>query len=93
MEVMGVETTKKEKIYELTESEYEKLLNKARNYGAQKTKEYIGFCWNNYYWKKNIKGMTNFIRDLIYFLEDRSDSINNVYSLSFWDWLKRNKYE
>lgn len=91
MEVKEVEVTKKEKIYELTESEYKELLNKARNYGAQKTKEYIGFCWNNYYWEKNIGGAISFINDLIRFLEYQSDSINNNYGLSFWNWLKENK--
>lgn len=88
MEVKEVEVTKKEKIYELTESEYEDKINAARNYGAQKTKEYIGFCWNYYYKVKNFYGMTVFIRDLISFLECKTDYINNIYNLSFWEWLE-----
>lgn len=91
MEVKEVEVTKKEKIYELTESEYEDKINAARNYGAQKTKEYIGFCWNNYYWKKNLGGAVSFINDLMQFLGCQSDYIRNNYGLSFWDWLERNR--
>lgn len=91
MEVKEVEVIKKEKIYELTESEYEDNINVAKNYGAQKTKEYIGFCWNNYYWKKNLGGAVSFINDLMQFLGCQSDYIRNNYGLSFWDWLERNR--
>lgn len=91
MKVKEVEVTKKEKIYELTESEYNELINKERSYGARKTKEYIGFCWDNYYYELNIKGMMNFIRDLMYFVNNKNNYIDNIYDLSFWQWLERNR--
>ena len=83
--------TKSEKIYQFNESEYKSLLNESKNYGAEKTKEYIGFCWNNYIWEKNVGGAVEFINDLMRFLECRSDYIDNTYGLSFWSWLRENK--
>lgn len=91
MEIKEIEISKKEKIYTLTESEYKNLKCKEREYGSRKTREYIGFCWNNYIWKKNIGGTVSFIEDLILFLQYNTNHIPNKYGLSLFEWLKNNK--
>ena len=91
MEVKEVEVVKKEKIYTLTESELDDLKCKERTYGSWKTREYIIFCYNNYIWQKNIKGIANFIRDLLDFLTYEKRVIPNQYDLSLFEWLKQNR--
>lgn len=92
MEVKEVEVTKKEKIYELTESEYKKLIADSRKYGSLKTKDYIIFCYNNYIYKKTtVGGIIDFVKDLMDFVIDKNDYIRNVHELSFLEWLDRHK--
>ena len=91
MEIKEIEITKKEKIYSLTESEYHELIREEREYGAEKTKEYIGFCYNNYpYNKKSMSGLISFVNDVIEFLEG-NDYIRNTNKLSFFEWLDDNR--
>ena len=68
MEVKEVEITKKEKIYELTESEFKNLKRECRAYGSRKTREYIAFCYLNYRLKMNFGGAVEFLSDLAKFL-------------------------
>ena len=91
MEIKEVEIVKKEKLYTFTESELNDLKCEERAYGSRKTREYIGFCWNNYTWKKNIGGAISFINNVIEFLEYKKDSIPNHYGYSLHEWRK--KYE
>lgn len=91
MEVKEVEVTKKEKIYTLTESELQDLKCECRTYGSRKTREYIGFCYNNYIWKRNIAGAVNFINDVILFLEYKNNGIPNHYNWSLFEWLEQNR--
>lgn len=92
MEVKEVEVIKKEKIYELTQSEYEKLIADSRKYGSNKTKEYIIFCYNNFVYKKTtVCGIIDFVKDLMDFVIDKNDYIRNVYKLSFWNWLEQHR--
>lgn len=88
MEVKEVEVTKKEKIYTFTESELDDLKRDERAYGSRKTREYIVFCYNNYIWKKNLKGLLNFVEDLIPFLTYENKSIPNQYGYSLHEWRK-----
>lgn len=90
MEVKEVEITKKEKIYELTESEIKDLKRECKAYGSRKTKEYISFCFLNYYYKTtNIGGITEFLSDLAKFLGGY-DYIPNTYKWDLFDWLAEN---
>ena len=91
MEVKEVEVTKKEKIYQLTESQYEELIVKEREYGSLKIKDYIIFCYNNFICEKNVYGILSFACDLMNFVTDKNDYTRNLYELSFWDWLKQNR--
>ena len=91
MEIKEIEITKKEKIYSLTESEYNELIQKEREYGAEKTKQYIGFCYNNYpYNKRSISGTVSWINAVCSFLEG-NNYIENIYGLSFFEWLDNNR--
>lgn len=79
MEVREVEITKKEKIYELTESEFKDLKRECKAYGSRKTRQYISFCFLNYYYKTNtLGGLTEFMSDLAKFLGGY-DYIPNIY--------------
>lgn len=89
MEVKEVEITKKEKIYSFTESELEELKCEERTYGSNKTREYILFCYNNYIWKKNLKGLLNFISSIIPFLEGKTNVIENNFGYSLHEWRKK----
>lgn len=95
MEIKEVEVTKKEKIYTLTEEEYVELQNKAKSYGARKTKEYIAFCFNHYVYSLKgrgcVGGLVEFASNLGRFVTDKTDYIENIYGLTFWDWLHENK--
>lgn len=90
MEVKEVEVVKKEKIYTFTEDELQDLKCKERAYGSRKTREYIGFCWNNYIYKKNTGGVIGFINDVISFLQYEKDNIPNHYGYSLHEWRERN---
>lgn len=90
MEVKEVEITKKEKIYELTESEFKDLKRECRAYGSRKTRQYISFCFLNYYYKTNtLGGLTEFMSDLAKFLGGY-DYIPNTYKWNLFDWLDNN---
>lgn len=91
MEIKEIDVVKKEKVYMLTEQELTELKGKERAYGSRKTKEYIGFCWNNFYLQKNVGGCIGFIKRLLRFLEDREPDIPNTYGWSLSDWLKQNR--
>lgn len=91
MEVKEIEITKKEKIYELTESELKDIKNECRAYGSRKTREYIRFGFLHYYYKtNNIGGLTEFMSDLAKFLGG-CDFIPNTYKWNLFDWLEHNR--
>lgn len=92
MEVKEVEVTKTEKIYTLSEKEYNDLLCKERAYGARKTKEYLGFAFQNYRYRLvSLAGITEFMSDLVKFITYQAEGIPNTRGWSFFDWLKNNR--
>ena len=91
MEVKEREVIKTEKVYTLTESEFKKIKHECKAYGSRKTREYISFCFLNYYYKTNsIGGITEFLSDLAKFLGGY-DYIPNTYKWDLFDWLDNNK--
>lgn len=76
-----------DKIYKFTESELRELLDKERENGAECLSNYIIFCYNNYYLKKNIAGLCEFMKDLFRFLANESNYIHNKYGCSFSDYI------
>lgn len=91
MKVEEVDVVQKTKIYTLTEEELQDFKCKERAYGSRKTREYIGFCYNNYIWKRNIGGVVNFINDVLSFLEYKNDGIPNSYNWSLFEWLEQDR--
>lgn len=62
-----------------------------RKYGYDKALEYIGFCVGNYKYKvSTLGGITQFIKDLLDYLKN-GYRMNNMYDLSFNEWIKKNK--
>ena len=80
----------KEKIYKFTENEYRELLERERINGAEILTDYIIFCYNNYYLKKNVAGICQFVKDMFNFITNNSGYIHNQYGYTFDEYKKMN---
>ena len=79
------------KTYTFTEDEYHELIYNQRKYGYTKAVEYIGFCIGNYKYELNsIASIMQFVKDLLEYAR-HGYKMNNMYDLSFNEWLKENK--
>ena len=91
MEIKEEKDTQTVKTYTFTEDEYHELIYKERKYGYTKAVEYIGFCVSNYKYKfSTLGGITQFIKDLLDYLKN-GYRMNNMYDLSFNEWIKKNR--
>lgn len=91
MEIKEEKVTQTFKTYTFTEDEYHELIYKERCYGYTKAVEYIGFCIGNYKYELNsIASIMQFVKDLLEYAR-HGYKMNNMYDLSFNDWLKENK--
>lgn len=88
--ISDAKVTKNTKIYKFTEEELVSLQNRCKSYGFNKALDYIGFCYNNYIWRQNYRGLVLWARDLVHFVNHR-DYIPNHRSLSFDDYLEEYK--
>lgn len=91
MEIKEEKVTQTVKTYTFTEDEYHELIYKERKYGYTKAVEYIGFCIDNYKYELNsIASIMQFVKDLLEYAR-HGYKMNNMYDLSFNEWLKENK--
>lgn len=91
MEIKEEKVTQTIKTYTFTEDEYHELIYSQRKYGYNKALEYIGFCVGNYKYKvSTLGGIAQFIQDLLDYLKN-GYRMNNMYDLSFNEWIKENK--
>lgn len=91
MKIQEVEVNQTIKEYILTEDEYYSLINKNKEYGSRKIKEYIVFCIKYYRLKLNFYGVEELIKDIIDFVTGNKDDIPNLYNKSFFEWLDENR--
>lgn len=91
MKIQEVEVNQTIKEYILTEDEYYSLINKNKEYGSRKIKEYIVFCIKYYRLKLNFYGVEELIKDIIDFVTGNRDDIPNLYNKVFFEWLDENR--
>lgn len=91
MKIQEVEVNQTIKEYILTEDEYYSLINKNKEYGSRKIKEYIVFCIKYYRLKLNFYGVEELIKDIIDFVTGNRDDIPNLYNKGFFEWLDENR--
>jgi len=80
--------TTKQIIYELTKEELESIKAEERKKGQFDVISYIGFCWNNFIWKKNIAGVHEFVDSLLDFLNGYS-GIKNTQNIDFSEYVSK----
>lgn len=73
--------------YELSEDDLNLIKRNERIKGRTEIINYIKFSLKYYPFKLNIAGTFNFINDLIAFLSNKNSFIQNVYKLSFNDFI------
>lgn len=91
MKIQEVEVNQTVKEYILTEDEYHSLINKNREYGSRKIKEYIGFCIKYYRFELNVHGMQELIMNIIDFITGNRNDIPNLHNKNFFEWLNENR--
>lgn len=93
MEIKEIKKESKEKIYELTEDELQKIIKVSYSISKEHLNSYIGFCCTNYIYKLNLSGICDFLSELLKFISGKSDRISNKEdNLSYWDYRAENFY-
>lgn len=92
MDIQEKEFTKKEKVYELTESELKTIIENSYNLSFNHLSDYIFFCKDNYYYKLNWIGTVDFLTYLLDFLNNGNYIKNNHNNLEYFDYLMKNNY-
>ena len=77
-------------IYELSKEELETMRKEARIKGRQDVVDYFKFSFKNYRYKLNtIGGIYNLVENILNFLNDTTNTIENIYGYSFLDFVKK----
>lgn len=76
-------------IYEISKEELESIKRDERNNGRYDIIGYIGFALKNYRYELNLGGLSELVSDLCDFVTDKTNTIQNTYGYSFFEWLKR----
>lgn len=84
------EITQKQVMYEISKEELESIRREERNKGRDDILGYIGFSMKNYRYETTIAGIVNLVREVVDFVSNRTNTIQNVYGYSFSDYI--NKY-
>lgn len=79
-------------VYEITKEELEKIKEEERFKGRLDIIEYIRFSIKNFYLELNIAGTTEACCNIIDFINEKTNTIKNVYGYSFQDFLKKERY-
>ena len=81
------EITKEQVVYEITKEELEAIKIEERNKGRVDVLDYFIFSIKNYKYKINLKGMQNLIENIVDFLNNKTNTIENIYGYSFHDYI------
>ena len=82
------EVVKEQIVYEITKEELEELKREARNKGRQDVIDYFIFTFQNYRYELNLKGVLCLFENIVDFLSDKTNIIENIYGCSFRDYIK-----
>lgn len=80
-----------EVFYELSEKELKKIKSESRAAGRKDVAEYIFYALSNYIYELNIKGVDNFMHELILFLKRKSGGIRNHGIYDFFEWCEKER--
>lgn len=78
-------------VYEITKEELEKIKEEERYEGRQDVIEYIKFCAKYFTFNLNLPGIGKFVGCLGNFIHGRSNTIDNIYNYSFYDFIKEKR--
>ena len=81
------EITKEQIVYEITKEELEAIKMKERNEGRVDVLNYFTFSITNYKYEMNLRGMQNLIENIVDFLSNKTNAIENIYGYSFHDYI------
>lgn len=81
------EITKEQIVYEITKEELEAIKMKERNEGRVDVLNYFIFSIKNYKYEMNLRGMQNLIENIVDFLINKTNAIENIYGYSFHDYI------
>ena len=78
-------------VYEITKEELDAIKIAERNKGRTDILGYLIFSLKNYRWELNLRGVQLFCSNLIDFLGNKTNVIENVYGYSFYDYINHIK--
>lgn len=78
-----------EKLKDIITEEIEEIRREERNKGRDDVVNYIFFSAKNFHLEFNITGINSFVRGIICFVCGETDTIENVYGYSFWDYVEK----
>ena len=81
-------TENTEIVYEITKEELEMTKKLEREKGRQDVIGYLAFSLKNYRYELNLKGLNNLVHNLVDFLSGKTNTIENLYGYSFYDYIK-----
>ena len=91
MEIKEKVIEKTVKVFELTEEEFENIKIKERKESREDVLEYIKFSIKYYNSERHSRNDTDFVRDLMRFVNGESNIIPNLYRCTFNNFLKEFK--
>lgn len=92
MKSKKIKKLKKEKVYTLTQKEYNDLIDESRKKGIELTKKYIAFCMAYYISStNNFESICDLATDIAIFLKGDRNYIPNRRCISFKEWQEEEK--
>lgn len=92
MKAKKIRKLKKEKVYTLTQKEYNNLIDEGKKKGIELTKKYIAFCMAYYINSTgNLESICDLATDIATFVKGDKNYIPNRHCLSFKEWQEKEK--
>ena len=92
MKAKKIKKFKKEKIYTLTQKEYNDLIDESRKKGIEETKKYIAFCMAYHISSAiNFENICDLTTDIAAFVKSDRNYIPNRRCISFKEWQEEEK--
>ena len=89
MKEIKKEITTEQIVYEVTKEELEKIKRDERNKGIYDIIGYLRFSIKNYRYKLNLGGMQSLLGNIIDFISDNTNNIENTYGYSFNEYIRK----
>ena len=89
MKEIKKEITTEKVVYEITKEELEKIKRDERSKGRYDVIDYLGFSLGNYRYKINFAGMRSLIENIVDFILDNTNNIENTYGYNFNEYVRK----